>query len=581
VEGPDVVVAVGDLAVSAWGPPQATEILRAVLDEALTAPDAVAILRPVHDPNGDVADFEVAWSNRPRPELAGAPLETSVRAATRRIGPGKVDLFAQLVEVLHRQAPADLSGLDIVPAGSARPLVAGLDITLAPLGDAVVCTWHATTDPDRALRSLEDREQLFRSALDAILDPVTIAVPLHAEDGAVADFELVWCNRAHLAVEGSRPGSSMRAAAHTMRSVDILEAHRRVHESGVPMVLDDVRVEATDHGGNLVEMFVDVGISRFGAGLLTSYRPATERIRAQQELQESERLFRSVFDEAPRGTLLFSLDESCLGRCLRVNPAFQALSGYTEEEFLEGGWPLVVPQEEVQRTAELFAEMAAGRVHRLHRDCHVRRADGVLVDVQADYSVVTHAGRPGYCVVHVEDITERRRAESEISWLAMHDPLTGLPNRHLFLHQVRHALGRLERRPGTLAVISVVVRDDLSGDAGDVLLTEVARRLADCVRRSDTPARLRGGDFAVLLPEVGGPDGARRLARRIAEALEPDVPLADGDTPLRARIGTAITGDADADAVHLVRSARLDARPERGDEGVALSEVVQPRQRDV
>jgi hypothetical protein len=111
VDGPDVVVAVGDLAVAAWGPPQATETLRAVLDEALTTPDAVAILRPDHDPDGAVADFEVAWSNRPRPELAGAPLETSVRAATRRIGPGKVDLFAQLVEALHRQAPADLRAL--------------------------------------------------------------------------------------------------------------------------------------------------------------------------------------------------------------------------------------------------------------------------------------------------------------------------------------------------------------------------------------------------------------------------------------------------------------------------------------
>jgi diguanylate cyclase (GGDEF)-like protein len=224
--------------------------------------------------------------------------------------------------------------------------------------------------------------------------------------------------------------------------------------------------------------------------------------------------------------------------------------------------------------------MAAGRVHRLRRECHVRRADGALVDVQADYSVVTHAGRPGYCVIHVEDVTDRRRAESEVSWLAMHDPLTGLPNRHLFLHQVRHALGRLERRPGTLAVLSVVVRDDLAAEDGDVLLTEVARRLADCVRRSDTPARLGGGDFAVLLPEIGGADGARRLARRIAEALEDDVPLPDGDTPLRARVGTALTGDADTDPVHLVRSARLDARPEP-DPGPLLSEVVEPRQRDV
>jgi PAS domain S-box-containing protein/diguanylate cyclase (GGDEF)-like protein len=361
-----------------------------------------------------------------------------------------------------------------------------------------------------------------------------------------------------------------------MPSVDIVGAHRRVHETGVPMVLDDVLIEATDPAGVLVQSYADVGIARFGAGLLTSYRPATERVRAQRELQESERLFRGVFDEAPRGMLLFSLDESCLGHCLRVNPAFQELCGYAEQELVDAGWRLVVPPEEVDRTAALFADMAAGRIHRHHRECHVRTAGGSLVEVQADYSVVTKGGLPGYCVIHVEDITERRRAESEVSWLAMHDQLTGLPNRHLFLHHVRHALGRLERRPGTLAVLSVVVRDDLDTEVADLLRTEVARRLADAVRRSDTPARIGGSDFAVLLPEVGGADGARRLARRVADALAPDLPLAAGDVPLRARVGMALTADAEADAVHLVRSARLDAAQDR--DAPQRSQVVQPRQ---
>jgi PAS domain S-box-containing protein/diguanylate cyclase (GGDEF)-like protein len=553
-QGPDVVVPAGDLRIAAWGDPDATDAVRDLLDEATAAPDAVAVVRPLHDAAGEVVDFRLAWANRPRHLL-----------------PVTDDLFPQLTRVLRRQAPAANE--------------AGRDggVTLAPLGKAVVCTWRATADPDRELRSLIDREELFGSALDAILDPVAITLPVRSGDGGVADFEIVWRNRAHRDRTGSPRGSTLRSIAHRTPSVDIVDAHRRVFETGVPMVLDDVQVEIADETGDLVEAFADIGISRFGAGLLTSSRPATERIRAQRDLQESERLFRSVFDEAPRGTLLFSLDESCLGRCLRVNPAFQQLSGYTEEEFVDGGWPLVVPPDEVERTEALFADMAAGRVHRRHRECHVRTADGALLDVQADYSVVTRAGRPGYAVVHVEDITERRRAESEVSWLAMHDALTGLPNRHLFVHHVRHALSRLERRPGTLAVLSVVVRDDLEPDVADVLRAEVARRLADSVRRSDTPARLGGGDFAVLLPEVGGQDGARRLARRVAEALTDDVPLPDGDLPLHARVGTALTQDPEADAVHLVRAARVAAEPvtepaQTG--GPAGSEVVEPRQRD-
>jgi PAS domain S-box-containing protein/diguanylate cyclase (GGDEF)-like protein len=556
--GPEVVVAVGDLAVAAWGE---DDDVRRTLEHSLSAhPDAVAILRPVHD-HGDglVTDFHVAWSNHPHPELGGAPLRTSVRAATRRIG--SVDLFAELVGVLRTQTPTALEGVDVVPAGAASPFTAALDITLAPLGDAVVCAWHATRDPARAHRSLEDREQLFRTALDATLDPVMIVVPIPGDDGATedaADFELVWCNRAHLGADGPRPGSSLHAIARTMPGVDVVDAHRRVLETGEPMVLDDVRVESTDAAGAAVHEFVDVGIARFGAGLLTSYRPATERVRAERELRGSERLFRGVFDEAPRGMILFSLDEACLGRCLRVNPAYQELTGYNEQVFLDGSWHLVVPPDEVDRTRALFAEMAAGRVHRRHVEGHLRTASGTIVDVAADFSVVTRAGRPGWCVVHVEDITERRRAESEVSWLAMHDPLTGLPNRHLFVHHVRHALGRLERRPGSVAVLSVVVDDDREAEDADGRLVDVARRLAEAVRRSDTPARLGGGDFAVLLPEIGGVEGARRLARRVVDALGDDQA---GEIGFAARVGLAVTGDSDADAAHLVRSARLDAAP--------------------
>ena len=542
--GPEVVVAVGDLAVAAWG--QDDDVRRA-LDDSLSAhPDAVAILRPVHGVgDGVVTDFHVAWSNRPHPELGGAPLRASVRAATRRIG--SVDLFAQLIEVLRTQRPAALEALDVVPAGTSGPATQALDVVLAPLGDAVVCAWHATRD---------DGEQLFRTALDATPDPVVIAVPVPTDDPE--DFELVWANRAHLAGDGPRPGSSLRAIAHTMPGVDVVDAHRRVHETGEPMVLDAVRVESTDVTGAAVRRFVDVGIARFGAGLLTSYRPAGDRVGDERALGESERLFRGVFDEAPRGMILFSLDEASLGRCLRVNPAYQELTGYSEQEFLDGSWHLVVPPDEVERTRTLLADMAAGRVHRRQVETHVRTASGTIVDVAADFSVVTRDGRPGWCVVHVEDITERRRAESEVSWLAMHDPVTGLPNRHLFVHHVRHALGRLERRPGSVAVLSVVVDDDRDADDADVRLTEAARRLSEAVRRSDTPARLGGGDFAVLLPEIGGAEGARRLARRVVDALGGDQA---GEAGIAARVGLAVTGDSDADAVHLVRSARLDATP--------------------
>jgi diguanylate cyclase (GGDEF)-like protein len=123
------------------------------------------------------------------------------------------------------------------------------------------------------------------------------------------------------------------------------------------------------------------------------------------------------------------------------------------------------------------------------------------------------------------DITERKHLEEAIEHMAMHDPLTNLPNRAMFYRELERALARAERDPSRIAVILVdldrfkEVNDTFGHASGDRLLVEVGRRLFECVRTEDLVARLGGDEFAVIAVSREAPDGFAALGRRIVERL--------------------------------------------------------------
>jgi diguanylate cyclase (GGDEF)-like protein len=141
---------------------------------------------------------------------------------------------------------------------------------------------------------------------------------------------------------------------------------------------------------------------------------------------------------------------------------------------------------------------------------------------------------------------------------ALHDSLTGLPNRVLFHDRLDHASARAERSGGRLAVLFCdldrfkTVNDSLGHQAGDDLLVEVARRLSSCLRGGDTAARLGGDEFAILLEELEGPEVAVAVADRVLEALAEPVRIRSREVFARASIGIAHSGPGVGD---LLRSA--------------------------
>jgi diguanylate cyclase (GGDEF)-like protein len=159
---------------------------------------------------------------------------------------------------------------------------------------------------------------------------------------------------------------------------------------------------------------------------------------------------------------------------------------------------------------------------------------------------------------------EAERIERQLRHDALHDGLTGLPNRACFVERLRHAAERARRDPSdSFAVLFLdldhfkIVNDSFGHLAGDELLVEAARRLAACLRSVDTLARLGGDEFALLLEEIREPSDAARVAERLHDALRTPMTIRDSEVFTSASIGIALSGKLEEPPQHLLRSADL------------------------
>ncbi len=151
-------------------------------------------------------------------------------------------------------------------------------------------------------------------------------------------------------------------------------------------------------------------------------------------------------------------------------------------------------------------------------------------------------------------------SEAEAKHLALHDPLTGLANRTLFTDRLVHAHALLRRKPGYLGVLCIdldrfkEVNDSYGHDAGDQVIREVARRLKQICRETDTICRLGGDEFAIIQPDTT-PAGCATLAQRVVEGLSGELDLTIGRAELSCSVGVAVVADAEQGQAEMLRQA--------------------------
>lgn len=230
-----------------------------------------------------------------------------------------------------------------------------------------------------------------------------------------------------------------------------------------------------------------------------------------------------------------------------------------------------------------FTALAAGEIDRYEADRAYRRTDGTPIWCHVAVSLIRdEEGLPEFAIGMFEDVTARRAAEDELARRAMHDGLTGLPNRDLLLDRLGVALARAERgRPG-LAVMFLDldgfkrVNDEFGHYAGDAVLIEVAARFGGSLRPSDTLARHGGDEFVVLCEDVRTLQDAVGTADRLARCLDEPMALPDGTiVHVGVSIGVTLADDLVRNGEQLIRDAdtAMYRAKQGGRGGVAISDA--------
>jgi diguanylate cyclase (GGDEF)-like protein/PAS domain S-box-containing protein len=300
---------------------------------------------------------------------------------------------------------------------------------------------------------------------------------------------------------------------------------------------------------------------RFG-GLILAIRDITERRAAERGRASAERVLDHTFAHNPIGMTLCTLD----GRFVKVNPAFCDLVGRSEAELLAETYQALTDPEELAAEQDAMVAVIRGERPSFTTDKRIVRKDGTVCMGELTVSMVEDPDGVRLVFGQLRDVTDQRELQRELEHRSLHDPLTGLANRALFHDRVSVAHHRHRRYGAGLSIAFVdlddfkTVNDALGHAAGDELLRDVASRLTNRFRATDTVARVGGDEFAVLLDESGSADDAEHLAAEIVALF--DDPFTVGGRRLRvgASVGIAslIAGRDDARGVEeLVADADL------------------------
>src|SRR5215203_5614852 len=359
----------------------------------------------------------------------------------------------------------------------------------------------ARRQPDEELRKSEAR---YRTVLDAVFDAIVTITP----DGVVR-----WFNRGAEHIFGHRAEEVIGQPVTLLmperyRDLCVAGLHRYLRTGEARVVGGTTELVGLRKDGSEFPIEMSLGETHEnGERLFTGViRDVTERKEVEKVVKESEERFRSLVQNASDIITILEAD----GTVRYISPALERVTGYKPEERVGTNAFGSVHPDDRERALGTFAEvLKKPGIHQPlefrvpHKDGSWRYLEHVVNNLLDDPAVRG-------VVITSRDVTKRKALEKQLRHQALHDPLTGLPNRALFMDRLEHALTRANRRGSKIAVLFMdldnfkITNDSLGHEKGDQLLVAVAERLKACLRPEDTVARLGGDEFTILVEEVDG-----------------------------------------------------------------------------
>ena len=297
-------------------------------------------------------------------------------------------------------------------------------------------------------------------------------------------------------------------------------------------------------------------------GWIATHEDISEQHYAEQKLDETRRFLNSIIENIPVAVVV---KDAKTRKCLLVNRALETMLDRTQDdllgktifdiyrnktaEFIDNGDTETLSSSNGFNYSEYEVEAPTGGA-RMHATNRI-----VICDAQGDAQ---------YLIAVIEDVTERKKAEQRIAFMAHHDALTGLANRAAMAQEIEDAAARHRRWGDQFSVLLLDldrfkdVNDTLGHAAGDELLREVAGRLKAFLRESDVLARLGGDEFAII--QAGGTDqreAASTLADRITDVMAKPFSINGTEIHIAASIGIALAPDHATDTDGLLKMADM------------------------
>lgn len=418
-----------------------------------------------------------------------------------------------------------------------RSIVDGMVSTVEVLALPLSCRWPGEYFLIFA-RPRKSQIDLARLLINASDEGILALSELESAGGEAGDYQILSINNAaarFLGVSAEdmrfRLLSEAQAASYLSRLLDECGV-ARAHGVAAPSLELEYQL-----GGETVSLQVGVAeTDGLLAVTLTDIR----------EIRNRETLFRSLFDDNP---VPMYVRQSDGGAFLNVNAAALNLYGRGRSDFLALGIADLEPDvTDLPASGERFVRH--------------RTAAGAELDV-IEYARNIRVGSAPATLSTIVDITERKRAEDRISFLAHHDPLTGVGNRTTFSQEIEEAVSTAVagHQPFVLLLVDLddfkAVNDTLGHAAGDSLLIETAARIRKLLRRSDLVARLGGDEFAILLRGALSRADVETLAKRIIQAISEPHAYEGHKLSIGASLGAAIAPADARDAGTLLKCADL------------------------
>jgi len=294
-------------------------------------------------------------------------------------------------------------------------------------------------------------------------------------------------------------------------------------------------------------------------GVICSFFDTTAERRVERELRASEERFRLIAENAADVVYRFTVGES--PRFDYVNPAVEAQLGYSPQEFYDD--PALIVKVTHDDDVEEVLSLGYGGVDDVRSlQLRMMRRDGTQIWTEHKLAPLRNsAGEVVAATGIARDVTALKVKEAFLSHRALHDPLTGLPNRVLLLDRLEASLARIRRHHAHLAVLYLdldrfkTVNDNLGHEVGDRLLQVVGQRLQQTLRPSDSVARLGGDEFAAILNDLHDPGEAMQVAERLLAVISEPIDLGGSTLVTTVSIGIAGADGGDTSAGELLRRA--------------------------